>query len=150
MQHELDSVDSELIRQLQQDGRRPFTQLAKSVGLSESAVRQRVGRLIDAGVMQIVAVTDPLSLGLIRQAQIAINVEGDLESVAAALRDLDEVIYLILTAGPTDILCEVVVESDERLLELINDHVRSIPGVRSTETTIYLRCDKQTYRWSVG
>jgi Lrp/AsnC family transcriptional regulator for asnA, asnC and gidA len=143
----LDSIDEEIIRQLQSDGRRPYTQLAKSVGLSEAAVRQRVQRLLESGVMQVVAVTDPLSLGLRRQAMVGIRVQGDVREVADALAGLDEVVYVVLTAGSVDLLAEVVVRSDEDLLRLLNDHVRSIPGVVSTETSIYLSLRKQTYQW---
>jgi Lrp/AsnC family transcriptional regulator for asnA, asnC and gidA len=143
----LDSIDKEIIRQLQSDGRRPYTHLAKSVGLSEAAVRQRVQRLLESGVMQVVAVTDPLSLGLGRQAMVGIRVQGDVREVADTLAGLDEVVYVVLTAGSVDLLAEVVVGSDEDLLRLLNDHIRSIPGVVSTETSIYLSLRKQTYQW---
>ena len=143
----LDSIDEEIIRQLQSDGRRPYTQLAKSVGLSEAAVRQRVQRLLESGVMQVVAVTDPLSLGLRRQAMVGIRVQGDVREVADTLAGLEEVVYVVLTAGSVDLLAEVVVGSDEDLLRLLNDHIRSVPGVVSTETSIYLSLRKQTYQW---
>jgi Lrp/AsnC family transcriptional regulator for asnA, asnC and gidA len=144
---QLDAVDEELIRQLQVDGRRPYTQLAKGVGLSEAAVRQRVQRLLESGVMQVVAVTDPLSLGLRRQAMVGIKVQGDVRHVADVLATLDEVVYVVLTAGPVDLLAEVVVASDEELLHLLNESIRSIPGVVATETSIYLSLRKQTYQW---
>jgi Lrp/AsnC family transcriptional regulator for asnA, asnC and gidA len=143
----LDAVDEELIRQLQVDGRRPYTQLAKGVGLSEAAVRQRVQRLLESGVMQVVAVTDPLSLGLRRQAMVGIKVQGDVRHVADVLAKLDEVVYVVLTAGSVDLLAEVVVASDEELLHLLNESIRRIPGVVATETSIYLSLRKQTYQW---
>jgi Lrp/AsnC family transcriptional regulator for asnA, asnC and gidA len=144
---QLDAIDEELIRQLQVDGRRPYTQLAKGVGLSEAAVRQRVQRLLESGVMQVVAVTDPLSLGLRRQAMVGIKVQGDVRHVADVLAKLDEVVYVVLTAGSVDLLAEVVVASDEDLLHLLNESIRSIPGVVATETSIYLSLRKQTYQW---
>ena len=143
----LDDIDRKIIAELQVDGRRPYTHLAKSVGLSEAAIRQRVQRLLDAGVMQIVAVTDPMSLGLHRAAMIGIRAEGDVRAVAAALSELDEVVYVVLTAGTVDLLAEVVVSDDEALIALLNDRIRMIPGVRSTETSIYLSLQKQTYQW---
>jgi Lrp/AsnC family transcriptional regulator for asnA, asnC and gidA len=143
----LDHIDEELIRQLQTDGRLPYTQLAKAVGLSEAAVRQRVQRLLESGVMQVVAVTDPLSLGLRRQAMVGIKVQGDVRSVADVLAELDEVVYVVLTAGSVDLLAEVVVGSDDDLLRLLNEEIRSIPGVIATETSIYLSLRKQTYQW---
>ncbi len=143
----LDEIDKRIIEQLQQDGRRPYTQIAPAVGLSEAAVRQRVQRLIDSGVMQIVGVTDPKMIGFGRQAMIGLSVEGDTRSIADALAALDEVVYVVLTAGSLDVLVEVVVEDDEHLLELLNDKIRSIDGVRDTETFMYLRIHKETYAW---
>jgi len=145
----IDEIDAELIRHLQLDGRRPYTQLAREVGLSEAAVRQRVQRLLEHGVMQIVAVTDPLQLGLHRQAMILIEVDGDVREVAAALEQFDEVDYLVLTAGSVDILAEVFVPDDAALLSLLNDRIRKVPGVARTESVIYLQLTKQTYSWNV-
>src|SRR4051794_7783797 len=88
----LDEVSKSIIEQLQQDGRRSYASIGKAVGLSEAAVRQRVQRLSDAGIMQIVAVTDPLQLGFGRQAMVGVNVEGSVEPVAEKLSDMDEVV----------------------------------------------------------
>lgn len=143
----LDPIDAALIGHLQRNGRRPYTQLAREVGLSEAAVRQRVQRLIESNTMQIVAVTDPLQLGLHRQAMILIKVEGDVRDVAAELAAFDEVDYLVMTAGSVDLLAEVVVSDDEALLALLNDRIRSVPGVIGTESVIYLKLTKQTYQW---
>jgi Lrp/AsnC family transcriptional regulator, regulator for asnA, asnC and gidA len=145
----LDDVSKAIIEQLQQDGRRPYAAIGKVVGLSEAAVRQRVQRLIDSGVMQVVAVTDPLQLGFARQAMIGIRVRGRLEPVADALVALDEVDYVVVTAGTYDLLAEAVCESDDALLELISNQIRSIEGVESTETFMYLQLRKQTYSWGV-
>jgi Lrp/AsnC family transcriptional regulator for asnA, asnC and gidA len=146
----LDEIDRRIIEQLQADGRKPYTQMAPAVGLSEAAVRQRVQRLIDAGVMQIVAVTDPRVLGFSRQAMIGLKVEGDTRRVAEAVADLTEVEYVVLTAGALDLLLEVVVEDDEHLLELLNEKIRKIEGVRTTETYIYLRIHKESYQWGTA
>ena len=143
----LDETDKRIIEQLQQDGRRPYTQIGPAVGLSEAAVRQRVQRLIDSGVMQIVGVTDPRMVGFGRQAMIGLTVEGDTRTIADAVAALDEVVYVVLTAGSLDVLVEVVVEDDEHLLELLNNKIRSIDGVRDTETFLYLRIHKETYAW---
>jgi len=145
----LDDVAKAIIEQLQQDGRRSYAAIGKEVGLSEAAVRQRVQRLIDSGVMQVVAVTDPLQLGFARQAMVGIEVAGPLEPVAEALAALDEVDYVVITAGTYDVLAEVVCESDERLLELISEKIRRIEGVARTETFMYLKLRKQTYSWGV-
>ncbi|MER6145648.1 Lrp/AsnC family transcriptional regulator [Streptomyces sparsogenes] len=143
----IDSVSLAIIEQLQEDGRRPYAAIGKAVGLSEAAVRQRVQKLLDQGVMQIVAVTDPLTVGFRRQAMIGINVEGDLDPVADALTAMDEVEYVVVTAGSFDLLIEIVCEDDDHLLEVINKRIRTLPGVRSTESFVYLKLRKQTYTW---
>jgi Lrp/AsnC family transcriptional regulator, regulator for asnA, asnC and gidA len=143
----IDSLAKAIIEQLQQDGRRAYAAIGKAVGLSEAAVRQRVQRLLDAGVMQIVAVTDPLQVGFNREALIGVTVEGDVVPVADAIADLPEVSYVVLTAGSFDVLCEVVCEDDDHLLDVINDRIRSISGVRSTQSFVYLKLRKQTYAW---
>lgn len=145
----LDEVSKAIIEQLQQDGRRSYAAIGKVVGLSEAAVRQRVQRLIESGVMQVVAVTDPMELGFARQAMVGIRVTGPLEPVADQLAELDEVDYVVVTAGTYDLLAEVVCESDEHLLELISGRIRSIDGVVATETFMYLQLRKQTYSWGV-
>jgi Lrp/AsnC family transcriptional regulator for asnA, asnC and gidA len=143
----LDGPNRAIIEALQQDGRRPYGAIASEVGLSEAAVRRRVQRLRDAGIMQIVAVTNPLQLGFTRQAMVGISVEGDVRVVADKLTALPEVDYVVMCAGSFDLLAEVVCENDERLLHVLNDSVRSIPGVRRTETFLYLKLNKQTYSW---
>jgi Lrp/AsnC family transcriptional regulator for asnA, asnC and gidA len=145
----LDDVAKAIIEQLQQDGRRSYAAIGKKVGLSEAAVRQRVQRLTEQGVMQVVAVTDPLQLGFSRQAMIGIKVTGALEPVADRLAELDEVDYVVITAGTFDILAEVVCESDEHLLEILSEKIRSLDAVVSTETFMYLQLRKQTYSWGV-
>jgi Lrp/AsnC family transcriptional regulator for asnA, asnC and gidA len=143
----LDAVSKAIIEQLQQDGRRPYATIAKAVGLSEAAVRQRVQRLLDSEVMQVVAVTDPLTIGFNRQAMIGIRCEGDIEPVAETLTAMEEVAYVVATAGSFDLMAEVVAEDDDQLLYIINKRIRAIPQVRSTESFVYLKLHKQTYTW---
>ena len=143
----LDAANRAIIEALQRDGRQPYGAIADEVGLSEAAVRRRVQRLRESGIMQIVAVTDPLQLGFTRQAMIGISVEGDVRRVADKLSSLPEVDYVVMCAGSFDLLVEIVCEDDERLLQVLNDSVRSIPGVRATETFLYLKLAKQTYSW---
>jgi len=142
----LDAVSRHIIEQLQQDGRRSYAAIGKAVGLSEAAVRQRVQRLIDAGAMQIVAVTDPLSLGFRRQTMIGIRCNGDLQRIADLLSGMEAIDYVVITAGSFDLLIEVVCEDDDQLLEILGE-VRSLPGVTMTETFVYLKLRKQTYHW---
>jgi Lrp/AsnC family transcriptional regulator for asnA, asnC and gidA len=143
----LDDISKAIIEQLQQNGRRPYASIGKAVGLSEAAVRQRVQRLIEAGVMQIVAVTDPVQLGFALQAMIGIRADGDLADIAEKLGHLPEVDYVIITAGSFDILAEIVCEDEAHLLSVLTNGIRAIPGVRTTETFVYLKLAKQTYTW---
>jgi Lrp/AsnC family transcriptional regulator, regulator for asnA, asnC and gidA len=143
----LDDIDKQLIEALQHDGRRPYTQLSQEVGLSEAAVRQRVRRLVDTGVTQIVAVTDPMMLGFRRMAMVGIRVEGDVRDAADAIAELPEIDYLVIVAGSFDLLVEIVCEDDDSLLELLNDKIRAIRGVTSTDTFTYLKICKETYTW---
>jgi len=144
---QLDATSKAIIEQLQEDGRRAYATIGKAVGLSEAAVRQRVQRLVDAGVVQIVAVTDPVQVGFARQAMIGIRSGGDLEVLADALAGLAEVDYVVITAGGFDVLVEVVCEDDEHLLEVLNTKIRALPGVLGTETFVYLKLRKQLYNW---
>ena len=141
-----DEVSKHIIEQLQQDGRRSYAAIGKAVGLSEAAVRQRVQRLLDLGVMQIVAVTDPMSLGFNRQAMIGIRCGGDLQQVADLLAEMEAIDYVVITAGSFDLLAEVVCEDDDQLLHILGQ-VRSLPSVTATETLVYLKLRKQTYHW---
>ncbi|GAA4680641.1 Lrp/AsnC family transcriptional regulator [Phytohabitans rumicis] len=145
----LDDVAKQIIEQLQEDGRRPYASIGKAVGLSEAAVRQRVQRLLDAGVMQIVAVTDPLQLGFPRQAMIGLRTTGDLEAIADRLAELEELDYVVITAGSFDLLTEVVCRNDDHLLEVIS-RLREVEGVVSTEAFVYLKLRKQTYTWGTA
>jgi Lrp/AsnC family transcriptional regulator for asnA, asnC and gidA len=142
----LDDVSRAIIEQLQQDGRRPYARIAEAVGLSEAAVRQRVQRLLDAGIMQIVGVTDPMQVGFSRQAMVGVRTRGDTRKVADALAGFDEVDYVVVTAGSMDVLVEIVCEDDDRLLDTVS-RIRDVDGVESTETFVYLGLRKQTYAW---
>jgi len=143
----LDNISKKIIEELQADGRRSYASVGKAVGLSEAAVRNRVQRLGEAGVLQIVAVTDPMQVGFARQAMIGIRCTGDTAALGEALAEVEEIDYVVLTAGSFDVVIEVVCENDEHLLEVLNKKVRSQPGVTGTETLVYLKLVKQQYNW---
>jgi len=143
----LDEVNKAIVEQLQEDGRRTYGSIAEAVGLSEAAVRQRVQKMREAGIMQIVAVTDPLQIGFRSQAMVGIRTDGDAREVADRLAAVDDIDYVVMVAGEYDILVELVCEDEDRLLELLNGVIRTIPGVRDTETFMYLKLKKQTYTW---
>ena len=143
----LDEIDKAIIRELQLDGRSAYAKLGPAVGLSQAAVRQRVQRLIESGVMQVVAVTDPIMVGFSLQAMIGVRAEGDLRLIAEKLSAVPEVAYVVITSGGFDLLAEVVCEGTEELLSLLNDVIRSTPGVTTADAFTYLHLQKQTYSW---
>ena len=142
-----DSTTEGIIDALQQNGRRSYADIGRAVGLPEAAVRQRVQRMVDAGIMQIVAVTDPMQLGFARQAMIGIRCTGDATRLAEQLAEIEAVDYVVLTAGSFDAIVEVVCEDDDDLLDLLNTRIRALPEVISTETLLYLKLVKQQYNW---
>jgi len=143
----IDEVDKAIIRELQRDGRMAYAQLAPLVGLSQAAVRQRVQRLVETGIVQVVAVTDPQRLGFTVQAMIGVRVSGDLRQLAERLAAVEEIDYVVVTAGSFDLLLEVVCADNDALLELLDREVRSVEGVVSAEVFTYLHLEKQTYSW---
>jgi Lrp/AsnC family transcriptional regulator for asnA, asnC and gidA len=143
----LDDVDRKIIGVLQGDGRCPYGAIAEQVGLSEAAVRRRVQRLRETGIMEIVAVTDPLQLGFRREALVGIRVQGDVRLVADKIASIEEVTYVVLVAGSFDVIAELVTVDDDSLVHLLNDAIRSIPGVTEVETFVYLKLAKQTFNW---
>jgi Lrp/AsnC family transcriptional regulator, regulator for asnA, asnC and gidA len=145
----LDDINRAIITELQKDGRRSYTAIADRVGLSEAAVRQRVQRLTDDGVMQVVAVTDPMRLGFRRVAMLAMRTVGDSTELAEKLSRIPEVSYVVLAGGTYDLLAELVCEDDDHLIDVINKTIRQFPGIRETETFMYLRLFKESYTWGV-
>lgn len=145
----LDAVDKAIILALQTDGRMSYTSLAEKVGLSQAAARQRVNKLIDGGVMEVVAITDPLKLGFHVQADLGINVKGDPRPVVEALESLPEVEYLRYTAGRFEIMAEVLFETSEQLHGFVNGRLREVPGVERVEALMVLERVKETHDWGI-
>lgn len=143
----LDDTSKRIIELLQEDGRRPYAEIGREVGLSEAATRQRVQRMTDAGTIQIVAVTDPLQLGFHRMSMIGIRVTGDPRVVAEQLTEITELAYVVVTLGSFDILVEAVCENDADLLDLIATRIRTVPGVVHTESLLYAGLYKDLYNW---
>jgi len=147
--YSLDAADKELIRALQSDGRMSYADLASRVGLSAPAVRQRLQRLTEAEVLQIVAVTDPLKLGLPVMAMVGVAVDGDIRAVADVIGTIPEVIYVVITAGAYDMFVEVVCPDTDTLFGVVNDHIKSIDGVRAAESFVYFDIHTHRFTWDV-
>jgi Lrp/AsnC family transcriptional regulator, regulator for asnA, asnC and gidA len=146
MASELDDVDRTIIELLQGDGRLPYTRIAAELGVTEGAIRQRVTRLTESGVMQIVAVTDPLSFGLRRVAMVGARVSGDVDKTATALEAMPEIEYLLATAGRFDLMFEVLVDDDAALVALLST-LRQRKDIVEIEAFVCLKNYKQTFNW---
>ncbi|HKY48546.1 MAG TPA: Lrp/AsnC family transcriptional regulator [Acidimicrobiia bacterium] len=142
----LDEIDKSIVRHLQEDGRMSYADLGPAVGLSPAAARQRVLALLEAGAMQIVAVTDPTKMGFPVQAMVGFRVNGDLEAIAAEIARLPEVDYLVITTGRFDLLAEIVAEDNDHFLQVLSS-IRTMPVVEASEAFTYLRLEKQSYDW---
>jgi Lrp/AsnC family transcriptional regulator for asnA, asnC and gidA len=145
----LDDVDRTLLRELQQDGRASFTALAEKTGMSGPAVRQRIQRLRDEGVVQIVGVTDPMALGLPVMAMIGVRTDGDVRTIADQISTHPGVIYVVLTSGAFDLFVEVVARTPADLLAIINDHIKRVPGVTRSESFTYFGIHTHRFAWPV-
>ena len=144
----LDDLDKAIIKCLQLDGRRPYAQIGRELQVPEATVRQRAERLISRGVVQIVGVTDPLAMGFQHPALIGLKLEpGRLDEIAQHIGALEEVTYLVVTAGRFDLVCEVVCADNDHLLRVLTEQLAGIDGIRSTETLVELRFVKESYQW---
>ena len=146
---DLDATDKTIIRELQRDGRISYADLAPIAGLSAPATRQRVQRLMDSGLLQVVAVTDPLALGLPVMAMVGISVEGDIRAVADTIAKVHNVIYVVLTSGSFDLFAEVVCADMNELFTVVNDHIKSLPSVRMTESFVYFDIHTHRFTWDI-
>ncbi len=146
-EHSIDEADKVILSELQSDGRLPYSKLAAVVGLSEAATRQRVHRLVERGVMQIVAVTDPAKMGFGYQAMVGVNVHGNPQLVAEEISRIENADYVVITAGRYDVIVEIFCRDAGQMLQIVGGQLRSIEGVAKTEILSYLQLVKQTYDW---
>ena len=140
-----DELDRRIIEALQANGRESFRAIAARVGVSEATVRARYGRLTVEGILQVVAVTNPLGLGF-EQALVGVKTSGAPQPAADEIASWREADYVVVTAGQYDIIVELVAADRRELLELTN-RIRALDGVVSTETFLYLDMVKQLYDW---
>jgi Lrp/AsnC family transcriptional regulator for asnA, asnC and gidA len=138
-----DDIDRALVVALQKDGRTSYASLADQVGMSQAGVRTRVQRLLETGAVQVVAVADPFAFGYSVTALVGMTYTGDLAVLARSVTGLEQVHFVVLTAGRYDCIAEVVCVDNDDMLSLINDSIRSIPGVKDVEVITYLKLIKQ-------
>ena len=145
----MDEVDRLILQTLQEDGRAPFTQIARQAGVSETTIRSRYRTLIEEGIIRTVGIVDPYALDFRAPAIVGISVEpGMADQVSRAIAELPEVSYLVMTLGSFDLIAEVFCRDLPALTDLVTQQIHLIPGVRSTETLVIARSYKLSYRWS--
>ena len=142
----MDELDLSILAALQTDGRRPFTDIAQNLGVSEGTVRNRVSKLIEQQILHIVGLVDPNSLGLNAPAMIGVSVaEGDIEQIASEIASYPEVSYLVMVSGEFDLIVEVLCTDRDHLANFLNYQLRKVPGVGRTQTFMTLRTFKMAY-----
>ncbi|MFF8941447.1 Lrp/AsnC family transcriptional regulator [Streptomyces sp. NPDC014864] len=146
----MDEIDRAILRELQTDGRIAYADLGPKVGLSASAARQRLQRLLDSRTVQVVGVTDPMAMGGQAMALLGIAVDGDPREVADELARRAEVVYSVLTSGGFDLFVEVVTPGPRDLLDFVNDVVRPVEGVRHVQSFPYFGIHTHRFLWDVG
>ena len=146
---ELDNIDKQLLRSLQKNGRTPYAELGEEVGLTAPAVRARIQRMRDKGVLQIVAVTDPIALGHTESAILGVRIDGDTRRVADALGKIPNVVYMVITVGGYDLICEIICQSREEFSHLVQTQIREIPGIRSVDAFPYTDIHTHRFTWGV-
>jgi Lrp/AsnC family transcriptional regulator for asnA, asnC and gidA len=144
---ELDQTSRQIIAMLQRDGRYPNTVIARSLGISETAVRARIQALTSSGVLQIVGLTDPGNMGFGVMAMIGVQAGNDLNRIAELVSTWPETTYVVISAGSYDLLIELVCTDNNDLLRVV-ERLRAVDGVRSTESFIYISRHKLNYAWA--
>jgi Lrp/AsnC family transcriptional regulator for asnA, asnC and gidA len=147
----MDEVDRLILQTLQEDGRTPFTEIARQAGVSETTIRSRYRNLLEQGVIRTVGVVDPYALGLEAPAIIAVSVEpGMADRVAKKILKIPEISYLVMTLGTWDLIVETFCRDLSHLTSLITEQIQLIPGVCSTQTLMIARTYKLSYGWSLA
>ncbi len=145
----IDATDLQIIKILNSDGRTPFSQIAQKLGVSTGMIRQRYHRLVEEGVLQVVAVTNPLLMGFTTMAQIGVKVDvGRLKEIADQIAAFEEVIYLVLVTGSYDLHIEIVCRDKSHLLDFLTTKLHTVEGIKDSETFICMEIAKEVYTWT--
>ena len=142
----LDDIDRKVIEALGRDGRMAFAQIAEQLSVSPGMIRQRYNRLVEEGFLKVVAITNPLRMGLKTMAMIGIRVDGDkMVQVAEKIAEFDEVVYIVIVSGRYDILAEVFCRDHAGLLTFLTEKLARVDGVRETESFMHFKIVKEIY-----
>ena len=148
---ELDATDLEILRMLQEDGRRSNTSIARALGVSHSTVKKRIDRLVRAGLMRVIAVIDPVAFGHGQHMMVGINVKpGRADAVGETLAAMPEVAFLAYLVGHYDIWMEVFAPDADSILRFLSQRISGLEDVLQMETFSVLRNQKvEYYNWNL-
>lgn len=142
----LDETDRHIINAMRADGRVAFAQIAEQLKVSPGMIRQRYNRLVELGYLKVVAVTNPLMMGMRTMALIGIRTDGrKMLQVAENVAKLNEVVYLVIVSGRYDIMAEVFCKDDEDMLKFLTEKLAKVDGIRETETFMHMKIMKEIY-----
>jgi len=142
----LDSIDQYIIEAMRKDGREAFAQIAEKLNVSPGMIRQRYNRLVELGYLKVVAVTNPLMMGMRTMALIGIRTDGrKMLQVAENVAKIKEVVYLVIVSGRYDIMAEVFCKDDEDMLKFLTEKLAKVDGIRETETFMHMKIMKEIY-----
>lgn len=149
--YNFDKTDVKIVNLLLEDGRMPASEIARQIGdISERAVRYRIDRMVDEGVVRVSAVARPHAFGLTTIADVWMEVESDrILEVAKKMTEFDNVSYVACGIGQTDISIQIVAKDTAEIYHFVTEVIRKVPGVRKTTTSIVPLILKDVYQWRV-
>lgn len=149
--YNFDKIDVKIVNLLLDDGRMPASEVARRIGdISERAVRYRIDRMVDDGVIRVSAVAKPQAFGLTTIADVWLEVESDrIIEVARKMSEFDNVSYVACGIGESDVSIQIVAKDTAEIYQFVTEVVRKVPGVRKTTTSIVPLIIKDVYQWRV-
>lgn len=139
-----DGIDRRLITELQVDGRASYRDLAAAVGLSANAVRTRVQRLLDAGIITIRALTERETRSRQIMTGLGINVAGADDDIVAALTNAPDVKFVARTVGRFDVIATFESNSHLELFRRL-ESMKRMPSLRTVQTWTHVFVFKEDY-----
>jgi len=149
--YEIDKIDVKIVNLLLEDGRMPASEIARRLeDISERAVRYRIERMVEDGVISVSAIVTPQAFGFDTRADVWLEVEADkILEIANKMKEYDNVTYVACAIGETDISIQVVAQDTGEIYRFVTEVVRKVPGVRKTVTSIVPIVLKDVYQWRV-
>ncbi len=142
----MDEIDRYILEALRRDGREAFSQIASQLNVSPGMIRQRYNRLVELGILKVVAITNPVQRGFKTMAMVGIRTDGHrMLEIAGQIAALPEVVYLIVVSGQFDLMAEILCRDPQDLLKFLTEKLYAIDGVRQAESFLHLKIVKEIY-----